>query len=148
VDNLDRYLQQFARQDMRRDVTVAYVLNAIPQGRVAGYYTLCAWAMRPDDLPEAVAGRYPRYPELPAVLLGRLAVDVHYQDRQLGRYLLFDALERAYRWSRTIAAMAVVVDAIDDRAAAFYQHYSFSALPQRPSRLYLLMATAAELRRP
>lgn len=112
---------------------------------VAGYYSLSATGVPVNDLPPETAARFPRYPLLPATLLGRLAVDRAHQGRKLGEFLLADALHRSLDQSTSIGSIAVVVDAIDDQARAFYEHFEFLALPDQPRRLFLPMATIAGL---
>ena len=82
---------------------------------------------------------------MPATLLGRLAVDQRYRGQGIGEFLLLDALHRAYVQSSQIAAIAVVVGAIDDQAARFYRHFNFIPLPDRPDRLFLPIKTIATL---
>jgi GNAT superfamily N-acetyltransferase len=81
--------------------------------------------------------RLPRYPILPAVLIGRLAVDTRYQGRQIGSALIIDALRRSARAAP--ASFGLIVDAKDDQAAAFYRRHGFV------SSLFLPIATALKL---
>jgi GNAT superfamily N-acetyltransferase len=97
------------------------------------------------DLPVDMSRRLPRYPDVPAALLGRLAVDSRYRGRGFGRVLLIDALQRAYRASAEVRAFAIVVDALHDAARDFYVKYGFIALPSAPYRLVLPMAMIARL---
>jgi predicted GNAT family N-acyltransferase len=142
---LDRYLQQQARQDSEKRVAAPFVLVEPPANRVLGYYTLSASVITADELPDKLAKRLPRYPQLPVILLGRLAVDLSCKGRGLGEFLLMDALRRSAESAADIAAMAVVVDAKDAAAASFYEHFGFTQLQQRPGRLFLPMKTVAEL---
>lgn len=146
VPVLNQYLHQQARQDMDRDAAVAYVL--VPLDRptsVAGYYSLSSTAVRLSDLPETTRKRLPRYPLVPATLLGRLAVDKAHRGQRLGEQLLVDALRRSLDASRTVASVAVIVDAKDDAGAAFYARYGFVPLPDQPLRLFLSMKTLSSL---
>jgi ribosomal protein S18 acetylase RimI-like enzyme len=142
---LDRYLQRQARQDMQRHIAAVFVLQDGEEAKIAGYYTLSATAIRLIDLPEGLSRRLPRYPDLPAVLLGRLAVDAAYQGQGLGEILLMDALTRALTQSQEIAALAVIVDAKDEAAVGFYRRYGFQQLEDQPRRLFLPMQTIAAL---
>lgn len=108
---------------------------------VVGYYTLSSFTVVLQDLPEELARRLPRYPNVPATLLGRLAVAESRQGEGLGETLLVDALERAAAVSEEVASAAVVVDAADEDAARFYERFGFLSLPRRPARLFLPMAT-------
>ena len=113
--------------------------------KVLGYYTLSASVVGVDELPQALAKKLPRYPQLPVTLLGRLAVDSSLKGRGLGQFLLMDALQRSLHAAAEIAAMAVVVDAKDEAAAAFYGHFGFAPLQQQPRRLFLPVKTIAGL---
>ena len=112
---------------------------------VAGFYTLSATAVRLRSVPTEVARRLPRYPDVPATLIGRLAVSQDHQGLGLGEHLLIDALARSVRASETVGSVAVIVDAKDDRAKGFYLHYGFIPLPDQPVRLFLPMKTIERL---
>lgn len=142
---LDRYLRQQARQDADKRVAAAFVLVEPPSARVLGYYTLSASVIHAADLPQALAHKLPRYPQLPVTMLGRLAVDQKLKGRGIGQFLLMDALRRSLDAATQIAAMAVLVDAKDQAAEAFYAHFGFMPLQQQPARLFLPMKTVAEL---
>ncbi|HEY8601465.1 MAG TPA: GNAT family N-acetyltransferase [Thermomicrobiales bacterium] len=145
VAALDRYFREQAGQDMRRRAAVVYVLVERESAASAGFYTLSATGVDVSAFPTDVARRLPRYPRLPAVLLGRLAVDRRFRGQGLGRGLLLDALARGYHLSRQIGALAVVVEAKDDDARRFYTHFGFRQLADADNRLFLEMATIAEL---
>jgi len=142
---LDRYLQQQARQDAEKRVAAPFVLAEPPATKVLGYYTLSASVITADALPAELAKKLPRYPQLPVSLLGRLAVDQAQKGKGLGEFLLMDALHRCLDAAAEIAAMAVIVDAKDEGAAAFYARYGFLPLQQQPARLFLPMKIVAEL---
>jgi GNAT superfamily N-acetyltransferase len=142
---LDRYLHQQARQDADKRVAAPFVLVNPPANRVLGYYTLSASIVGVADLPQDMAKRLPRYPQLPVTLLGRLAVDRSLQGQGAGQFLLMDALCRCLDAADEIAAMAVVVDAKDEAASAFYRHFGFIELQQQPRRWFLPMKTVASL---
>ena len=123
---LNRYLQEQVTQDIRRRVAACFV--ALADGRrIAGFYTLASASLLLADLPASTGKKLPRYPTVPAVRMGRLAVDQAFKGKGLGGALLADALDRAAR--SEIAAFALMVDAKDEAAAAFYQHHGFLALP-------------------
>jgi GNAT superfamily N-acetyltransferase len=142
---LDRYLKQQARQDAEQRVSAPFVAVNPPGTRVHGYYTLSASVLTLTDLPDELARKLPRYPQLPVTLLGRLAVDRSAKGQGLGEHLLLDALQRSLSHADQIAAMAVVVDAKDEAAAAFYRHYGFLTLQARPNRLFVPMRQVAQL---
>lgn len=121
---LDRYIKRQASQDARKHVSSVFVLTKLESKVVIGYYTLCSTSIYRKDLPDQGKGS-PTYEQLPAILLGRLAVDLKYQGCGLGGMLLFDALEECFRQSSRVAAMAVVVDAKDELARSFYEQYGF-----------------------
>jgi GNAT superfamily N-acetyltransferase len=145
AEALDRYLKQQARQDADKRVAAPFVAVRLPDTVVLGYYTLSASVLTLTDLPDELARKLPRYPQLPVTLLGRLAVDQSTKGKGLGEHLLLDALHRSLAHADQIAAMAVVVDAKDESAAAFYQHYGFIPLQTQPSRLFVPMRSIAQL---
>lgn len=138
VPALDRYLREQVNQDVRRRITACFVALA-EESRVIAYYTLASASLLLADLPAGQSRRLPRYPTVPAVRLGRLAVDRSCAGQGLGGALLADALLRAAR--SEIAAYALLVDAKDECAAAFYRHHSFLSLPDTPQVLFLPLAT-------
>ncbi len=142
---LDRYFHQQVTQDIRRRVASCFVaLNQDHEEQgIAGYYTLASASVLLADLPAPVIKKLPRYPTVPAVRMGRLAVDLAFKRQGLGAALLADALSRASR--SEVAAYALIVDAKDNAAAAFYQHHGFIALPESPRTLFLPLATASSL---
>lgn len=142
---LDRYLQTQAHQDIRRYLAQVFVLVEQDQRTIKGYYTLSNSSLLLSELPDDLRRRLPRYPKIPATLLGRLAVDTRYQGQGIGRLLLVDALHRSAQQAVEIASTAVVVDAIDETAATFYKKYHFLPLPEKPHTLFLEMATIQKL---
>jgi ribosomal protein S18 acetylase RimI-like enzyme len=140
VQALDRYFKTQVGQDVRRRVTSCFVAVDAETGMVAGFYTVAAASIPMSDLPESVARKLPRYPSVPAVRVGRLAVDLRFRSRGLGGALLADAAARAI--NAQIAAFAMIVDAKDEQAAAFYERHGFGRLSSLPRCLYLVLATA------
>lgn len=131
---LNRYLREQVTQDIRRRVAACFV--ALADGhRIAGYYTLASASLLLTDLPASTGNKLPRYPTVPAVRMGRLAVDQAFKGQGLGGALLADALDRAAR--SEIAAFALMVKAKDQAASAFYRHHGFIALPDSPHTLFL-----------
>ena len=134
---LDRYFQQQVTQDARRHLATPFVM-VMPDRSIGGFYTLSSTALRLVDLAEDIARRLPRYPLIPASLIGRLAIDQRHHGQGWGSFLFLDAL---YRCSRSeIASFAVVVDAIDDEARGFYAHHGVLPLPDSPYRLFRRMS--------
>lgn len=137
---LNTYLQQFARKDAERRVAAIFVMvDEKEPAVIVGYYTLSAFTVELAELPENIQKKLPRYPKLPATLLGRLARDERFPGT--GSLLLSDALQRAFRQSAEIASLAVVADAKDDDALTFYRKFGFANLGQRANRVFLPMGT-------
>ena len=144
---LNDYLRKYARQDMDRGAAIAYVAVADAHPSViAGFYTLAATGVRLQDLPPQTVKKLPRYPLVPATLLGRLAVERLHRGRGLGEGLLLDALRRSLDASAAVGSAAVLVDAKDERSAAFYLRYCFTQFPSQPLRLFLPMKTISLLK--
>ncbi len=123
---LDRYLREQVNQDVRRRVAACFVATTDGK-RIAGYYTLASASPLLSELPPSTGKRLPRCSTVPAVRMGRLAVDRGFKGQGLGGALLADALGRAA--GPEIAAYALIVDAKDDLVANFYRHHGFIALP-------------------
>jgi ribosomal protein S18 acetylase RimI-like enzyme len=144
IPALDTYLQKQSGQDVRRRVAVTFV--ATTDGKIiAGYYTLSQFSVELGALPEALARKLPKYPFVPATLIGRLAVNTAFRGQGVGEMLLMDALHRSLAGSRQVASAAVIVDAKDEKAVAFYRKYGFLELPNISGRLFLPMATVEAL---
>ena len=143
VDALDSYFQHQVTQDIRRRVTSCFVAVTTESNAIAGYYTLASASIPLGDLPADLLRRLPRYPTLPAVRIGRLAVDRAYRGRGVGACLLIDAATRANRAEQ--ANYSLLVDAKDDAATAFYRHFGFLPFSSNPRILFLPLATAAPL---
>lgn len=141
---LDTYLKTRARKEMDHHIAVVYVLYDAEEGRIAGYYTLSSLSV---ELPEDVKRGLAKYPQYPATLLGRLAVDESYQGQGLGGRLLLDALGRALAGSRAVASYAVITDAKNEQARAFYSRYGLSPLSTADDerRLFIPMGTVERL---
>ena len=145
VETLDRYFQTQAGQDVRRRANGVFVLaDKVRPERVLGYYTLCATALPPGDVPEAARKHIPRYPMVSATLIGRLAVERDRQGQRLGAVLLADALRRALASAQTVGSSMIVVDALDEAAAGFYAAHGFIRLPES-LRLVLPMRVAEHM---
>lgn len=134
-DALDRYFAEHVTQDMRRRVAACYVALETETGCIAGYYTLSASDIPLTDIPEEMTKRLPRYPAIPVARLGRLAVDKAFQGCRVGGGLLWDALMRSAR--SEIAVFALIVDAKNDQAEAFYRHHGFVSFGSTPRQLIL-----------
>lgn len=143
-ERLDLYLHKQAKQDIKRKLTVCFVL-ADDEGRIKGYYTLSNAGFPREELPDRLRERLPTsYLSLPVTLLGRLAISESFQGEGLGELLLIDALKRSFYASAEIGSMAVIVDPINDAVIPFYERYGFIYLADR-GRLFLPMKTIASL---
>ncbi len=142
AEPLDRYFHVQAGQDARKNMAAPFVL-VLPDGATGGYYTLSATAMKLAEFPAQTVRKLPRYPLVPATLLGRLAIDRRHQGKGYGRFLLADALFRSVR--SEIASFAVIVDAKDENARRFYERESFLPFPDQPMKLFRPMAEIAKL---
>jgi predicted GNAT family N-acyltransferase len=142
VPALDRYFHQQVSQDMRRRITSCFIA-VTPNDEIAGFYTLASTSVAVSDLPAAATKKLPRYPLVPAVRMGRLAVSTTQRGLGLGAALLANALQRASR--AEIAAYALVVDAKDAQSAAFYAHHGLQALPNSQLTMFLPLASVTHL---
>lgn len=142
---LDQYLKRQAAQDVANAVAAVFVLCRLGSNAILGYYTLSANVIQAASLAPNVRKRLPRYPALPAVLLGRLAVDERERGQGWGKVLLIDALRRSFAFHTQIGAMAVYVDAKDESARAFYEHFGFARFLDHEFKLYLPMQVIEQL---
>jgi ribosomal protein S18 acetylase RimI-like enzyme len=139
---LDRYLREQASQDIKRRIATCFVAVRRDAQDLAGYYTLTATSVALSAFSPEITKKLPRYPVVPAVLLGRLAVARHYQGQGLGGILLVDALKRTSR--AEFGVFAMVVDAKDEAAQRFYEHHGFTLLPGEARRSCLPIAAALQ----
>src|ERR1700693_5369543 len=145
VQSLDHYLKTQASQDMRRKANAVFVMvGAEAPTRIVVYFTPCAHTLSQDEVPEAARRHIPRYPLVSATLIGRLAVDKSDHGRGVGALLLARALRMAYENTSVVGSSMIVVDAMDERAAGFYEAHGFIRLVDS-MRLILPMQTVASL---
>ena len=142
-DALDRYFQTQVTQDIRRHIANCFVAVESATSHVAAWYTISAASIPLVDLPPDETKRLPRYPTVPAIRIGRLAVDQRFQGRGLGAALLADAGTRAVK--ADAAAFTLLVDANNDSAVAFYERFGFRTLASQPRTLFLPLATAQKI---
>jgi ribosomal protein S18 acetylase RimI-like enzyme len=138
---LDGWFRTRAGQDERRGVSRVFV--AVDGSGVVGFYTLSMFSIALESVPPDLARKLPKYPDVPAALIGRLARASRARGTGIGELLVADALRRIVGVSRSIAAFAIVVDAIDDRAKAFYERLGFVPFASRSDRLFMLAETVA-----
>lgn len=135
-EGLDTWLQRHALAAQRMDSARTFV--ATRSGRVIGYFSLTMGSVLRADAPAKLVRGMPAYP-VGMALLARLAVDQSQQGKGVGALLLAEALRKAVAAGEVAAARLIVVDAVDDRAAAFYQRYGFIRTPENPLRVYRRM---------
>lgn len=140
--SLDRYLQQQVNQDRKRDLSRCYVLiEEENPAQILGYYTLSAFSVDVGTVPQSTAKGVP-YPTIPCVLIGRLAVSQQHQGRQLGGLLLSAAVEHTLHLKESLGIRLVVVDALSEKAAQFYERYGFQRFPADTMKLFLPLTAA------
>lgn len=142
-DLLNTWLFSHARRADSSGVAHVYVWTQLGERKVSAYFAICpAEVIRNDDgVSEAMSGGYSR---IPGYLIARLAIDKSLQGRGYGEQLLLDALGKAVGASKIGGGRLVMVDAIDDEAQAFYEHYHFVPVKNRKRRLVMKVATAAK----
>ena len=134
---LNRYLRELAVQHRAKGLSTTFVLtDSESASLVMGYYSLSAAALALEKLSETDSKRLPRYP-IPVVRIGRLAVDLKMRKRGLGELLLQHAITRILAVRATMGVYAVVVDAKDDAALAFYKKYGFRPCTNETRQMYL-----------
>jgi predicted N-acetyltransferase YhbS len=136
-EELDDWLRSSALHAAAMNTGRTFVWRADQRGVVA-YFTLAAHLIAREQIPRKVGRGSPQM--IPAVLLAKLALDESLAGQGLGGELLWDSLSRATAASQQAAARLVVVDAIDDRAVSFYEHFGFTPLPGNPRRLVQKMS--------
>lgn len=141
---LDNYLKHYALQDQRRLQSVCFILENIAN-QVIGYYTLSASSIETALLdPKSALSLGAKYTQVPVILIGRFAIDAHFQRSGFGKHLLMDALNRCAKQSEQMGACAVFVDPIDEQAKIFYLKFGFLALPNQ-SKLFMPIKTLQSL---
>lgn len=128
-ESLNRYLTRTANQDQRKRYAACFLTIEKASETIAGYYTISAGSVDLDRLSDDLAKRMPRYPVVPVVQIGRLAVEQSFQRQGIAKWMLIDAYRRVQ--GMAIGAFALSVEAIDDDAEAFYLHYGFTRLERR-----------------
>ena len=145
IEMLDNYLHHQANQDIKRKLSVCFILKEEETNLIKGYYTLSNNSIVIQILPESIQKKLPKaYNNLPTILLGRLAVDVRFQSQGMGQLILIDALKRCFEISKSIGSFAVIVDPKDDKAELFYKKFDFIKLPNS-GKMFLPMKTISQL---
>lgn len=141
---LNDWFRLRATQWQRKGLARCYVATRSDSSLALGFHALSGHHVSYGALPSDLAKGMPRI-DVPVILIGRLAVDLRFQGDGLGRHLLMDALARSLRLSHLLGIRAVEVDAIDDRARAFYLQYGFRSLEDDPGHLFLPLSVARKL---
>ena len=144
IGSLDDFFQKQATQDARRNISITYVLSDVVENRIVGFYTLSSSVIELQNLSDEIIRKLPGYPLIPAILIGRLAIDKNYQGKNFGEMLLMNALSRSYESSKIVASFAVIVEAINKQAISFYKKYGFIDLKDK-KLLYMTMKTIKEI---
>ena len=140
VESLNEWLDKRAWKNQVLDVSRTFVIT---NGEVViGYYCLSSAAIDRIELPKAKQRNMPD--PIPAILIGRLAVDLRYQGQKIGLSLLQDAICRIITASQSIGIAYILVHALDDAAKRFYELNGFVAIPEQPLTLFLSVATATK----
>jgi predicted GNAT family N-acyltransferase len=142
--SLTDYIQKQVSQDIKKKLAICFVALDV-ENNVKGYYTLSSQSLGRELIPEKYLKKVPENYNAPVILLGRLARDQTEKGKGLGEHLLLDALFRAFTISeKSIGAMAVVGDPINDYAVKFYEKYGFEQLPDS-GKMFLSMNTVKQI---
>lgn len=142
-ERIDAYFRQTVSQDVKRGYAACYVLVEKASAKLAGFYTLSSHSIPLTEVAPDLARKLPRYPSVPAVLIGWLGRDATFRGQHVGSMLLADAITRLA--AAPIGLHALCADAIDEAATAFYREHQFRPFVSRPNALYLPMKTALAL---
>ncbi|WP_338445843.1 GNAT family N-acetyltransferase [Pelagerythrobacter marensis] len=138
---LDEWFQKRAGQDERRNVARVFVALD-DDSQIVGFYSLSAFTLSLDEMPDDVAAKLPRYDHIPAALIGRLARHERSRGKGIGEILIADALHRIVNVAQDLAVFAIVVQAKNGSASDFYRSFGFIPFPMHPDRLFMLTSTA------
>lgn len=139
--SLDAWLREHAH-DATRQGTRTYLLLEDGSDAVVGYFAIAPHLLERDDAPHRIGRGAPR--RIPAILLAKLALHERLHGHGLGAELLIHALTTILAAARSAGGRLVVVDAMDDNAASFYQAHDFKPSPTDPHRLILKLSTVAQ----
>ena len=144
IENLNIYLKKYASQDIKRKFAQVFIISLSNSEEIIGFYTLSAFTIQTLSLPVEIAKKLPKYP-VPVSLLGRLAVDVNYQKKGIGKLLLADALKRVIKASEIIGIYALIVSAKNEEVKSFYKRYGFIELLDENNHLFISLKTAVAI---
>ncbi|MGK7901932.1 MAG: GNAT family N-acetyltransferase [Hormoscilla sp.] len=141
ISELNEYLKLYAKQNHRKGIATTFV--AIPETgnrEVGGYYSVSMSEIKREELPQVYRKGLPRYP-VPAMRIGKLAVDRAMQGKGLGKILLMECFRKAVRLSTEVGIFAIAVDALNEEAKAFYLKYGFTPLEDNQLSLFIPVRT-------
>ncbi len=144
VEALDTYFKKYATQDEKRDLARVSVALDRTSGTIVGFYSLSATCFHKSNVASEITDKLPKYP-LPAALLGRLAIAKSFQNHGIGTYLVMDVLHSVLKANEILGITNLVVDALDEETAKFYQALSFQGSPETNLRLYLPIASIRKI---
>ena len=142
IKELDEYLKRFAKGNHKKNIGKTFVL--LQEEKVIGFYTISMAIIDFNEISEELRKGLPRY-SIPVARIGRLAVDVEHQGKNMGKLLLMNAFERIMEASTSIAAYAIVVDAKNERSKKFYERFGFFSYEENPMSLYIPMQTVEKI---
>lgn len=136
--DLNDYLKRYARQSSKKGLGACRLL-VCADGAIIGYFALATAQTMPDELPSDYPIKLPQHP-VPCVRLTRMAVDKEYQGQGWGAIMMVEACRRIVHASEFLGITALVVDAKNERAAAFYAQFGFVPLKGKPLTLIVPLA--------
>lgn len=139
---IDDYFQKQVSQDVKRRYAICYLLMD-DKDNIAGFYTLSSCHILLSDVPSEFKKKLPCYPTVPAARIGWLARNQKFHGGGVGKLLVIDALKRVAQSG--VGMYAILVDAIDDKAADFYLNLGFEPLIEKTDTLFLPIETAQQL---
>lgn len=139
--SLDIWIEQHALGVGAAGSARAYVVTDSEQKRVLGYHALAVASIAREDATARAKKGMSRHP-IGAVLIARLAVDESVQGKGIGAFLLRDAMQRALEVSEEVGIRLLLVHALSDQAARFYERFGFEASPISPMSLQLIVKDA------
>jgi len=140
-ESIDRYLHQQSSQDMKRRLAAVFVLQGKQRADIAAFYALFALSIDAGDLTSFAAKNLPKMRPIPCTLLGQFAVDLKWKKQSIGGWMLVHVMQQVLSHSEKIASFALVVDAVDDEAQAYWKHCGFISFPNTARRLFIPIKT-------
>ena len=144
--SLTEYIKTKARKERDEGFCAVFVASFSDDDKnIVGYYTVSNFSVELSHISTDISKKFPRYPQVPVTMIGRLARHIDHRKKGIGDYLLIDALKRAFDASQNIGSVAVVVDPINEIAADLYKKFGFIHINNDNQRLYMPMGTIEKL---